>query len=85
MTLIDEDTIHYQATFDDPLVFTQPLTIAFAFRRDTAPNPEIWEEACYETNEGPMELFRSEGMKVYPGITGDEARAMREAWEARQE
>ncbi|HEY5622762.1 MAG TPA: hypothetical protein VIV14_03300 [Gammaproteobacteria bacterium] len=85
MTLIDADTIHYEATFDDPLVYTQPFTIAFAFRRDTAPNPEIWEEACYETNEDPMRLFRSQGMRTYPGMTGDEARERKAAWEASQQ
>ena len=78
-TLIDDDTIHYQATFDDPNVYTSPFTIAFAFRRNI---PEIWEEACFETNTDAMRLYRANGYRVYPGIAGEEARAMKAAWEA---
>ena len=81
LTLIENDTIHYQATFDDPNVYTEPFTIAFAFRRNV---PEIWEEACFETNAEPMRLYRANGYRVYPGITGEQARAMKAAWEAAQ-
>jgi len=84
MTLVDENTIHYSATFDDPNVYTRPFTIAFAFRRDTDENPEIWEEACFETNEDPMRLFRNNGYRVYPGITAMEARALKAEWERSQ-
>jgi len=84
MTLIDDNTVHYTATFDDPNVYTRPFTIAFAFRRDTDPNPEIWEEACYETNEDPMRLFRNNGLRVYPGLSGDDARKLKAAWEESQ-
>ncbi len=84
MTLVDENTIHYQATFDDPNVYTRPFTIAFAFRRDTDENPEIWEEACFETNEDPMRLFRNNGLRVFPGISANEARELKAAWEESQ-
>jgi len=84
MTLVDENTIHYQATFDDPNVYTRPFTIAFAFRRDTDENPEIWEEACYETNEDPMRLFRNNGYRVFPGISANEARELRAVWDEAQ-
>ena len=80
-TLIEDDTIHYRATFDDPNVYTRPFTIAFAFRRNV---PEIWEEACFETNADPMRLYRANGYRVYPGITGEQAREMKAAWEAAQ-
>lgn len=80
-TLIDDDSILYEATFEDPNVFTRPFTMAFAFRRGET---EIWEEACFETNADPMRLFRNNGYKVYPGITGDEARTLKAAWEAAQ-
>ena len=33
LTLIDPNTIHYQATVDDPNVYTRPFTIALAYRR----------------------------------------------------
>ena len=84
MTLVDENTVHYEATFDDPNVYTRPFTIAFAFRRDTDPDPEIWEEACYETNADPMRLFRNNGLRVFPGISGSEARELKAAWEESQ-
>jgi hypothetical protein len=85
MSLVDRNTIHYSATFDDPNIYTQPFTIAFAFRRDTDDNPEIWEEACYENNEDQMRLFRNNGYKIYPGITGAEARQLKTEWEQRQQ
>jgi hypothetical protein len=82
LTRLDENTIHYSATFDDPNVFTQPMTIAFGFRRDAEQQPEIWEEACHETNTEQLELFRNIGYEIYPGITGEEARRLEAEWEA---
>jgi hypothetical protein len=84
LTRLDENTIHYSATFDDPNVLTQPMTMAFAFRRDAAEGAEIWEEACHETNTEQLELFRNNGYTVYPGMTGQRARELRAEWEARQ-
>jgi hypothetical protein len=84
MTRLDENTIHYEATFEDPNVFTRPFTIAFGFRRDAAENPEIWEEACHETNAEQMALFRNLGYRVFPGITGEQARTLKAAWEEAQ-
>ena len=80
-TMIDANTIHWQATVDDPNVYTQPFTIALAYRRSTDEGFEIWEEACYEDNEIASQVFRNVGYKIYPGITGDEARRLRAAWE----
>jgi len=82
LTRLDENTIHYEATFDDPNVFTRPMTIAFGFRRDAEEQPEIWEEACHETNAEQLELFRNIGYAIYPGITGEEARRLEAEWEA---
>ncbi len=81
LTRLDENTIHYAATYDDPNVYTRPFTIAFGFRRDAAENPEIWEEACHETNAEQLELFRNVGYRIFPGITGAEARRMKTEWE----
>ena len=85
MTRLDENTIHYTATYDDPNVFKRPFTIAFGFRRDAEENPEIWEEACHETNTEQLELFRNLGYRVYPGITGQQARQLKADWEAAQQ
>lgn len=84
LTLVDADTLHYQATIEDPNVFTRPFTIAIAFRRNIQPDVELWEEACYEENETSMEHFTKSGYALYPGISGVEARAMKAAWEAAQ-
>lgn len=78
-TMLDAGTMHYQATIEDSNVFTQPFTIAVAFRKNAAPNVELWEEACYEGNDERMDYFRGLGYGTYPGITGAEARRLRQA------
>ena len=80
-TLIDADTIHYQATLDDPNVYTEPFTIAIAYRRSTVQNYELLEEACYENNALARQMFINVGYEVYPGITGAEARRLKAAWD----
>ena len=80
-TLIDADTIHYQATLDDPNVYTSPFTIAIAYRRSTEENYELFEEACYENNEFARQRYINVGYEVYPGMTGEEARRLKAAWE----
>ena len=74
ITLVDPDTLHYQATVDDPNVFTAPFTIAFPYRRIGEEGYEISELACYENNEALMGIYRQVGLEVYPGISVDEAR-----------
>lgn len=84
MTLIDANTIHWQATIEDGNVYTRPFTIAFAFRRNAVADAEVWEEACFEDNTEQMQLFRNNGLRVYPGITAKEARDLKQAWDARE-
>ena len=74
LTLIEPDTIHYQATVEDPNVYTRPFTIALAYRRNTVEGFELLEEACYENNETLLEIYRSLDFTVYPGISAEEAR-----------
>jgi len=83
-TLIDEQTIHWEATLDDPNVYTEPFTIAIAFRRRASEGVELWEEACYEHNDLASETYRNVGYKLYPGITGDEARRLKAAWDVEE-
>jgi hypothetical protein len=47
-TLVDSDTIHYEATITDPKVFTQPWKIAFPLIRNTQRGFERLEMACHE-------------------------------------
>ena len=66
-TLLDADTIHYEARIEDPKVYTRPFTIAFALVRNTQPDFELWEQACHEGNrsvEGGLEV----GLKPFPGV-----------------
>jgi hypothetical protein len=51
ITFVDADTMNYEATVDDPTVFTRPWTMRVAHRR--RPDDEMWESACYEGNKNP--------------------------------
>ena len=74
LTLVDQNTLHYQATIEDPNVYTTPFTIAFPYRRHSDEDFEIMEEACYETNEALLEIYRSLGFSIFSGISSEEAR-----------
>jgi hypothetical protein len=37
LTLVDANTLHYQATLEDPGVYTRPWTLAFAMTRNKDP------------------------------------------------
>ena len=56
-TLVDHDTIHYEATITDPLVFTRPWTISYdAFMRGKADHI-LYEYACHEGNARNLKLM----------------------------
>jgi hypothetical protein len=80
-TMIDPNTIHWQATVEDPNVFTRPFTIALAYRRSTVESFEIWEEACHEDNALAQQQFLNVGYKIYGGITAEQARRFSAAWD----
>jgi hypothetical protein len=67
-TMIDADTIHYEARIDDPTVFTGPWTMVFAIRRITEPGYEVFEEACHEGEQDTGHLLGT-GFQLYSGIT----------------
>jgi hypothetical protein len=50
LTLVDADTLYYEATIDDPTVFTQTWKMALTWDRGRNPERE-WEDACYEGSE----------------------------------
>lgn len=68
-TLVDLDTLHYQATIDDPQVYTRPWTIAFPIRRIREPGFELFEEACFEGERNTDPLIEL-GYRFYPGVAG---------------
>jgi len=52
-TPVDAKTVRYEATVDDPVVYTQPWTIAMPLRREPG---ELLEVACLEDNQDLQHL-----------------------------
>jgi hypothetical protein len=48
ITIVDANTLNYEATIDDPAVFTRPWTMRVVDKR--RPDDEMWETACHEGN-----------------------------------
>jgi hypothetical protein len=56
LTRVSENTIQYEATVEDPNVFTRPWTVAFPLNRD---DPyRIFEYACHEGNYALGNMLR---------------------------
>ncbi len=47
-TLVDANTIQYEATLEDPTMYTRPWKMAFPLRRNTQPGYYLLEFACHE-------------------------------------
>ena len=62
-TPLDANTINYEATLDDPKVFSQPFKIAFSFGRNPDPNYQQMEYACVEGEKDLQHYTESEGAK----------------------
>jgi hypothetical protein len=56
-TLIDPNTLWYEATIDDPGTWTQPWTLAFPRKRE--PTGALYEYACHEGNYGLANILRA--------------------------
>ena len=54
-TRLDEDTLLYEYTVNDPSTFTQPFTVALPMQRLDLP---IFEYACHEGNYGLLNILR---------------------------
>jgi hypothetical protein len=67
-TLVDADTIHYEARLEDPVVYTRPWTMAFGITRNKDPRYELLEEACHEGNQHTLTGQQGIGLKRYPGV-----------------
>jgi hypothetical protein len=57
--MIDPDTMHFQATIEDPTLYTRPWTIAFALTRNKEPGYYQLEFACHE-GERDMQHYTEE-------------------------
>jgi hypothetical protein len=76
LTMLDQNTIAYGATVDDPLVYTRPFTIGLMLMRHTTKGFEIWEDSCFEGNKD-VEILYGIGLKKYPGITSEDVPALK--------
>ncbi len=57
-TRVDEDTINWQATIEDPDVYTAPWTVEVPF--DRRPDYVIYEYACHEGNHAVQGVIGAE-------------------------
>ena len=64
-TFVNADAIDYEATLEDPNVYTRPFRIALNFRRtvrgEEAKSYELLEEACHEGDQDTAEMARQIG------------------------
>ena len=51
-TRVDDAALHYQATTNDPTVWTRPWTISYDFERREGMEAFLFEFACHEGNAG---------------------------------
>ena len=63
-TPVDSDNINFEATIDDPTMYTRPWKIAGNFGRNLEPNYEQMESACVEGNRDPDRYIEAEGGKA---------------------
>lgn len=56
LTRVSQDRIEYEATIDDPQVYTQPWSLAFPLNRDD--RYRIFEYACHEGNHALENMLR---------------------------
>jgi hypothetical protein len=55
-TRVDENTLNYEVTIDDPNVYTSLWKVALPLSRD--PNYQIYEYACHEGNYAMVDVLR---------------------------
>ena len=56
-TLIDQDTMHYQVTIDDPNVYTRPWTMAFPLRAIQSAAFVCWKRPATRENAIQIRSF----------------------------
>lgn len=63
ITMVDRNTLLWEARIEDPSVYTQPWTMSFPLRRNTTPGFQLMEFACHEGNKSPGLQLRREGSR----------------------
>ena len=56
VTRVSEDILHWEATIEDPSVYTQPWTMELPLTRD--PGYDLYEYACHEGNRAMSNILR---------------------------
>ena len=74
LALIDADTLLYEATVEDPNVFTRPWKTATFLTRETQPGFEMLEEACHEGERFGQSQLLHGTRTLFPGVTGKNIR-----------
>jgi hypothetical protein len=70
-TLVTRDTLYYEATIDDPKVFTRPWKLASTFDRVKNVTDETRETTCHEGGERFLQgLLRAGQRARAAGVTG---------------
>ncbi|MDG2040313.1 MAG: hypothetical protein P8J30_07495 [Ilumatobacter sp.] len=64
---LDDDTLLYEFTVDDPSSFEQPFTAALPMKRGAAP---MFEYACHEGNYGMVNLLTGARMEELAAASG---------------
>ena len=68
-TMVDADTVHYEATIEDPEVCTQPWTVAVNALRRAPEGHMLFEYACHEGNGRNLSLMTGsdvDAARVHP-------------------
>jgi hypothetical protein len=60
-TMVDPDTIHFEATISDPTIYTQPWTIALALTRNKEDGYYLLEYACHEGERDLQHYTEADG------------------------
>jgi len=58
-TVVDARTINYEATIEDPKVYTRPWKLALVLERMNEQGFELFEEACHEGERDVPHILRS--------------------------
>lgn len=58
-SFVSPDLIRYEATLEDPKVYTGPWKIGLTLRRNTEPGFELWEEACVEGERSTTHMLHT--------------------------
>jgi hypothetical protein len=76
LTMVGPDTMDYQITYDDPMVFTRPWTARFEWARDDS--YQFFEYACFEGDvqvSGYIKSSRAERAQIAAGTRKPETGA----------